>query len=231
MAGALDGLGYGRALGRFILEDGADSAAARRAGRGDRGRAPASARPPPGPTCCGRSSPRAGRPGGSRSNHRWKHASILAQAWRHGVPMTVHPGDRLRHHRQPSGVQRRRDRPGGRVGFQAVRRLAPRPRRRRRALDRLGHHGAAGLREGAELRQQPPAPGRPPASCAAIRSIVVDLQDGGGWDWTQGEPPKTNPAYYLRFCKSFSRMGGALNYVQCDNLTFLHHLYRRLDSS
>ena len=20
---------------------------------------------------------------------------------------------------------------------------------------------------------------------------VVDLQDGGGWDWTQGEPPKT----------------------------------------
>ena len=46
---------------------------------------------------------------------------------------------------------------------------------------------------------------------------VVDLQDGGGWDWTQGEPPKTNPAYYLRFCKSYSRMGGALNYVQCDN--------------
>ena len=57
---------------------------------------------------------------------------------------------------------------------------------------------------------------------------VVDLQDGGGWDWTRGEPPKTNPAYYLRFCKSFSRMGGALNYVQCDNLSFIHHLYRRL---
>ena len=41
---------------------------------------------------------------------------------------------------------------------------------------------------------------------------VVDLQDGGGWDWTQGEPPKTNPAYYLRFCKSYSRMGGAMHY-------------------
>ena len=36
---------------------------------------------------------------------------------------------------------------------------------------------------------------------------VVDLQDGGGWDWSQGEPPKTNPAYYLRFCKSYSPDG------------------------
>ena len=92
-----------------------------------------------------------------------------------------------------------------------------RPRRRRGALDRLGHHGPAGLREGAELRQQPAAPGRAATSSAATRIYVVDLQDGGGWDWTQGEPPKTNPAYYLRFCKSYSRMGGALHYVQCDN--------------
>jgi len=57
---------------------------------------------------------------------------------------------------------------------------------------------------------------------------VVDLQDGGGWDWTQGEPPKTNPAYYLRFCKSFSRMGAAMHYVQCDNVAFVHHLYHEL---
>ena len=41
---------------------------------------------------------------------------------------------------------------------------------------------------------------------------VVDIQDGGNWDWTQGEPPKDNPAYYLRFCKSFARMGGTMNY-------------------
>lgn len=58
---------------------------------------------------------------------------------------------------------------------------------------------------------------------------VVDLQDAAGWDWTQGEPPKTNPAYYLRFCKSFSRMGGAMHYLQCDNMTFIHHLYHELD--
>ena len=57
---------------------------------------------------------------------------------------------------------------------------------------------------------------------------VVDLQDGGGWDWTRGEPPKTNPAYYLRFCKSYARMGGSMHYVQADNLAFIHQLYRRL---
>jgi len=53
---------------------------------------------------------------------------------------------------------------------------------------------------------------------------VVDIQDGGKWDWLQGEPPKDNPAYYLRFCKSFSRMGGKMTYAQCDNVAFLHNL-------
>lgn len=59
--------------------------------------------------------------------------------------------------------------------------------------------------------------------------FVVDLQDGGGWDWTQGEPPKSSPAYYLRFCKSFSRMGGAMHYVQSDNAAFMHALYHALE--
>ena len=59
--------------------------------------------------------------------------------------------------------------------------------------------------------------------------FVVDLQDGGNWDWTQGEPPKTNPAYYLRFCKSYSRMGGAMHYLQCDNATFIHRLLKELE--
>jgi hypothetical protein len=58
--------------------------------------------------------------------------------------------------------------------------------------------------------------------------FVVDLQDGGNWDWSRGEPPKDNPAYYLRFCKSFSRMGGQMRYVQCDNVTFLHHILKAL---
>jgi len=68
------------------------------------------------------------------------------------------------------------------------------------------------------------------AIVAGHQLFVVDLQDGGGWDWTRGEPPKTNPAYYLRFCKSFARMGGGLHYVQADNLAFIHHLYHELQA-
>jgi len=57
---------------------------------------------------------------------------------------------------------------------------------------------------------------------------VVDLQDGGGWDWSSGEPPKDNPAYYLRFCKTFSRMGGDLTYFELDNRLFLTALLEEL---
>ena len=60
---------------------------------------------------------------------------------------------------------------------------------------------------------------------------VVDLQDGGNWDWTQGEPPKENPAYYLRFCKSFSRMGAPMHYLQCDNAAFIHRLFHELQNA
>ncbi len=42
---------------------------------------------------------------------------------------------------------------------------------------------------------------------------------------------KDNPAYYLRFCKSFARMGGTMHYVQCDNVVFLHHLLHQLKSA
>jgi hypothetical protein len=59
---------------------------------------------------------------------------------------------------------------------------------------------------------------------------VVDLQDGGRWDWTRGEPPKDNPAYYLRFCKSYSRMGGEMHYVQADNARFVQLLAHQLGS-
>ena len=33
-----------------------------------------------------------------------------------------------------------------------------------------------------------------------------------------------------RFCKSYSRMGGAMRYVQCDNALFIHRLYRELNT-
>lgn len=57
---------------------------------------------------------------------------------------------------------------------------------------------------------------------------IVDLADGGGWDWTRGEPPAATPAYYLRFCKTFHRMGGTLDYIRCDNRVFFAQLLRCL---
>ncbi len=59
---------------------------------------------------------------------------------------------------------------------------------------------------------------------------VVDIQDGGDWDWSKGEPPKDNPAYYLRFCKSFYRMGGTLDYIRMDNKAFMLSLCKALSA-
>ncbi|MDH5561276.1 MAG: deoxyhypusine synthase family protein [Deltaproteobacteria bacterium] len=56
--------------------------------------------------------------------------------------------------------------------------------------------------------------------------LVVDIQKGD-WNWQTGEPPKEHPAYYLRFCKSFSRLGGRFSYIEMDNRDFLIHLYRQ----
>ena len=51
------------------------------------------------------------------------------------------------------------------------------------------------------------------------------------WDWTrQGEPPPDNPAYYVRFCKSFSRMGGRFSYVQLDAMELFPALRKLLVS-
>jgi hypothetical protein len=59
--------------------------------------------------------------------------------------------------------------------------------------------------------------------------VVVDLQESH-WDWTQGEPPDTNPDYYLRYNKSFSRMGGSLRYLTSDNRDFLLTLVQMLEA-
>ncbi len=58
--------------------------------------------------------------------------------------------------------------------------------------------------------------------------IVVDLAESS-WDWQElGEPPADSPAYYVRYLKTFSRMGGELSYVQADNRDFLLSLYGEL---
>jgi len=58
--------------------------------------------------------------------------------------------------------------------------------------------------------------------------VIVDLAESS-WDWQQaGEPPLDNPAYYLRYCKTFSRMGGTMRYVCAHNRDFLLTLLQEL---
>lgn len=58
---------------------------------------------------------------------------------------------------------------------------------------------------------------------------VFDLQQQT-WDWSKGEPPMDNAAYYLRFMKTFSRMGCRVDYTSTDNRDFLVGLYQELNS-
>ncbi len=60
--------------------------------------------------------------------------------------------------------------------------------------------------------------------------VIADLAESH-WDWQQGEPPDSNPDYYLRYNKSFSRMGGTMRYATADNRDFLLALVQALGRS
>lgn len=226
LTGALDGLGYGRSLGRLIHEDGVTLPS-------PEDLAAAIAADPAHPLASSRAellrTMRAfdWKAGHVRVEHRFQHASILGAAFRHGMPMTVHPGigyDIISNHPIFNGAA---------IGHAAE-------------LDfKLFAGSVENLEGGVVLSVGSAIMGpqvfektvscvnnvRLQAGLKVLRNFsiyVVDLQDGGGWDWTQGEPPKSNPAYYLRFCKSYSRMGGAMHYLQCDNLAFVHRLWHEL---
>jgi hypothetical protein len=226
LAGALREEGYGRSLGRFIVEDGVELPSVEilesllRDGpshplapaRAELLQAMVAHRLPTGRI---------------KIAHQWKGSCIVAQAFRHNVPLTVHPGigyDIISNHPLFSGA--------------AIGRAA--------AVDfRLFSRAVEGLDGGVVLSVgsaiMAPQVFEKSLSCVnnlriqAGRSVVrdhtiyvVDIQDGGRWDWSEGEPPKDNPAYYLRFCKSFARMGGTMQYLQCDNVAFLLRLLQQL---
>jgi hypothetical protein len=226
MTGALDGLGYGQSLGRLICDDGVDVPTVEAL-------TTAIASTPQHPLTAARAdllqALLRGRLSSGRQQivHRWKPASILASAWKHRVPLTVHPGigyDIIANHPIFSGSAIGR---GAELDF------------------KLFGGSVEQLNDGVVLSVGSAIMGpqvfekslscvnnmRLQAGLPVIQGhtiAVVDLQDGGHWDWTQGEPPKSHPAYYLRFCKSYSRMGGTMHYLQCDNAAFVQHLHRRL---
>ena len=229
LSGALREEGYGVSVGRFITEDGTELPSPESLEELLR-------REPAHPLSPARAELLlAMRTHGLKSGrisvaHPWKHTSIFANAFKNGVPLTVHPGigyDIISNHPMFNGAAIGR---GAWIDFRLF----------GRAVESLD--GGVVLSVGSAIMA--PQVFEKSLSCvnnlrlqdgrAIVRDhqfFVVDLQDGGNWDWTQGEPPKESPAYYLRFCKSFSRMGGKMNYAQCDNVLFLHHLLNHLRAS
>ncbi len=226
LAGGLRGEGFGRALGRFIYEDGttlptAESLEKLLRDEPSHALAPARAEL--------LRAMRAHQLEAARHMvlHRFRNACVLANAFRQDCPFTVHPGigyDIIANHPMFNGAAI------GRAAETDFRLFGA-------AVEQLD--GGVLLSVGSAIMG--PQVFEKSLSCVnnlrlqAERPIVrdhtiyvVDLQDGGNWDWTKGEPPKDNPAYYLRFCKSYSRMGGTMRYVQCDNVLFLHHLFHQL---
>ena len=228
MAGALEGLGYGNSLAKFIHEDGCTLPSVEELRT-------AIATEPGHPLTAARADllqamkSQDWHSGRIRIEHKWKHTSILASAYRHGVPVTAHPGigyDIIANHSVFSGSA---------IGHGAE-------------LDFKLFGGSVDGLEGGVVLSVGSAIMGPQVfekSISCVNNIrkaegrevvkdhsifVVDLQNGGNWDWSAGEPPKTNPAYYLRFCKSYSRMGGAMQYLQCDNAAFVHHLLNELQN-
>jgi hypothetical protein len=161
--------------------------------------------------------------------HPWKSSSVLAQSFRLNAPLTVHPGigyDIIANHPMFNGAAI------GRAADADFRLFGG-------AVEQLD--GGVVLSVGSAIMG--PQGFEKSLSCVnnlrlqdgrdivrGHKMYVVDLQDGGRWDWSKGEPPKDNPAYYLRFCKSYSRMGGSMHYLQCDNTVFVHHLLRELEN-
>lgn len=60
--------------------------------------------------------------------------------------------------------------------------------------------------------------------------LVVDIHKSE-WDWDKGEPPHDSPDYYMRFNKTFHRMGGEMKYLRMDNRDFFLHLYQELKNT
>jgi len=222
LAGALQSEGYGRSLGRFICEDGVTLPAVESLEQSLRER-PADPLAPARAELLQVMVTHRLPAGWMAVPHRWKESSLVAQAFQLNVPLTVHPGigyDIIATHPLFNGA--------------AIGRAA--------AVDfRLFSQAVEGLDGGVLLSvgSAVMAPQIFEKSLSCVNNLrrqagrevvrghefyVVDIQEGGKWHWSRGEPPKDNPAYYLRFCKSFSRMGGRMTYVQCDNVAFMHNL-------
>lgn len=222
LVGGLQGLGFGEAMGRFIEENGLDipsKDALVRELAADPYHLQAGAKADM-LAVLARSGIENGR---WQMEHPFKSISVLACCYRYRIPMTVHPGigyDIFVNHPLFCGAAI------GRASDIDARTLA-------QSCCNLA--GGVYLSVGSAIM----SPQVFEKAFSAANNLrlgkgldridghfisIVDLQDGGNWDWSQGEPSKDNPAYYLRFCKSMHRMGGTVDYLCCDNRSVLSNL-------
>jgi hypothetical protein len=165
-------------------------------------------------------------PGFLAINHPWRSYSVLAAAGEAGRPFTCHPmfgHDIIYTHRANRGAAVGRTAERDFLEFAA-------------GVENL--EGGVYLSVGSAVMS--PMIFEKALSMArnaaggegAVRDCgihVVDIQESS-WDWSGGEPPADNPAYYLRFMKTFNRMGcRRVDYTRCDNRDFFTALYRALE--
>ena len=222
LAGAAEGLGLGEAIGRFIAHDGwtlPEPDDLRRAVREE----------PDHPLTGARADlldtmRRFDLPGGRLTmGHAHPDYSIAAAAFERSIPLTVHPGIGydiyVNHPMFHGGALGRAAGTDARIFAQSVKNLS---------------HGVY-LSVGSAI-MSPQVFEKAFSAANNVRRVeglpliedhylaIVDIQAGGDWDWSRGEPPRTHPAYYLRFCKSFFRMGGTVDYLMGDNRVVLTNL-------
>lgn len=225
--GALDGIGYGASVGRMIATEGLDvpgreeleSRAAAALASGQPGRAARAADLLEALVARGLGSGRLALP------HPWKAKSVQAACHEAGVPFTVHPGigqDIVYSHPLFRGAA------VGEASMTDFLLFAS-------SIERL--EGGVYLSVGSSVM----SPMIFEKSLSMSRNVLLQagrsLEDFTivandlaqiDWDWSRGEPPAGDPAYYVRFCKSFSRMGGRFLYLGLDNRAFLQGLYARV---
>jgi hypothetical protein len=157
--------------------------------------------------------------------HPWKSFSIQAAAYRLGVPFTGHPmigHDIIYNHPMNSGACL------GRAALRDFLTFAE-------SVSRI--NGGVYMSIGSAVM----SPMIFEKSLSMARNLA--LQQGRGlddfdivvvdlvksqWDWSKGEPPESSPDYYLRYNKTFHRMGGRMRYVTADNRDFLLGLWQAL---
>lgn len=229
LSGAIDGCGYGESLGRFIGTGGCDLPTAAEVQEQLRSwasapdadeAAPARAELLRAMTDFGWSGGRVDVPHANGAH------SLTGAAWAAGIPLTVHPGigyDIVFVHPMARGGVLGR---AAGIDFGVL----------CQSVDQLGRDGvllsvgsavmapqvfekAASVANNLRLQRGDD----PIAPLVAVNDLAPAT-----WDWADGEPPIDNPAYYLRFCKSFDRVANRFVYTAGDNRAFLGGLWQRL---